>query len=170
MPDAHEWHWIDHKTLDQAGLHWKPARPVSGRWKTTDGYIHITRRAMTDAEIEAAEQYGLFRGKKKLFVKEHCLVAAIKYGGIPENCVVRHVNGVKDDNRPENLVLGTTQENTMDHDSARIQAIHWRDVAERQIIRIDALEHRVAELERIVSASMLRDPERCANMVKEALG
>ena len=82
---------------------------------------------MTDDDIKLAESHGLFRGKRKLFVNEHQLVAVKKYGKLPPHSVVRHLNGIKTDNRPENLVLGTTQENTMDHVTARMQAMYWRE-------------------------------------------
>jgi hypothetical protein len=143
-PAAREWHWINHKTLDQAGIKWKPlrreARP-DGRYSDGRGYISLSRRGMTDEEIGLAEKHSLFRGFKKGFVREHHLVAVKKYGALPPGMVVRHINGIKHDNRPENLILGTTQENTMDHDTARLQAMIWRE-------RCEMLECENAELRR----------------------
>jgi hypothetical protein len=81
---------------------------------------------MTDDDIALSEAHGLFRGTKKSFVREHHLAAVKKYGCIPPGHVVRHINGIKSDNSPGNLILGTTQENTMDHNTARLAAMMWR--------------------------------------------
>lgn len=83
---------------------------------------------MTQEEIELAQSHGLFRGERKTFVYEHRLVALKKYGSLSAADVVRHMNGVRTDNRPENLVRGTTQENTMDHNTARLMAMYWREM------------------------------------------
>jgi hypothetical protein len=127
MPSARGWHWIHHATLDYAGLRWKPYSKHNGRYIDSRGYVTLTRRGMTSEEVELAEEHGLFRGKRNTFVKEHHLVAVKKYGCLPSGMVVRHINGVRHDNRPENLLLGTTQENTADHDSARLAAMFWRE-------------------------------------------
>ena len=42
------------------------------------------------------------------------LVAAAWHGPRPDDAVVRHLNGVKTDNRPSNLCYGTAQENEAD--------------------------------------------------------
>ena len=52
---------------------------------------------------------------------EHRLIAAKKYGKEVIGKLVRHLNGEKADNRPENLVLGSHKENTMDHVSLRAE-------------------------------------------------
>lgn len=125
MPSSREWHWIEQSTTNWAGLRWKPIKSPSGRSVDKQGYVTLRRIGMTDEDIELAEQYGLFRGAKKAFVKEHRLVAAKKYRCDLSGMVVRHLNGIKTDNRPENLVIGTTQENTADHNTARLMAMFW---------------------------------------------
>lgn len=125
MPKARDWHWIDHKTLDVAGLRWQPKNARVGRWIGGDGYVTLCRSGMTTEDVELAQRFGLFRGTRRMYVKEHRLVAVKKYGFAP--AVVRHVNGVKHDNRPENIVGGTTQDNTADHNTARLEALYWRD-------------------------------------------
>lgn len=44
----------------------------------------------------------------------HSLIAEAFIGPRPEGQVVRHLNDVPTDNRPENLAYGTYQENEMD--------------------------------------------------------
>jgi hypothetical protein len=127
MPEARKWHWVDATSLRRGGIAWKPKNGYDGRRIDNNGYVVLTRRAMTSDEIALAEEFGLFRGGRQHFVKEHQLVAVKKYGQLPSNSVVRHLNGIKSDNRPENLVLGTTQENTMDHNTARLMAMYWRE-------------------------------------------
>lgn len=131
MPSARAWHWVDFHTLERSGIRWQPRREKTGRYLSSDGYVLLTRKAMTDAEIALADHHDLFRGARHSFLREHHLVAVKKYGGLPAGFVVRHINGDKADNRPENLVLGTTQENTMDHNSARLSAMVWRERFER---------------------------------------
>lgn len=138
MPSARDWHWVDFHTLEDVGIRWKPKSEKSGRRVGTSGYVILTRKGMTDEEIALATEHGLFRGAKRSFVKEHQLVAVKKYGYVPQ--VVRHMNGVKTDNRPENLVGGTTQENTMDHNTARIMTMYWHE-------RAAAAEAKLRELE-----------------------
>lgn len=126
---ARVWHWIYHACLDQAGIKWKPlannGRHSTGRFLNAD-YVILTRRGMTEEEIALASKLGLFGGRLNRYVREHRLVAAKKYGDITGK-VVRHINGIKHDNRPENLVIGTSAENNMDHNEARIKAMYWHN-------------------------------------------
>jgi hypothetical protein len=130
IPSAREWHWVGHKTILEAGMNWKYAKERTGRCINQNGYAILTRFGMTDDEISLAHEHNLFRGERKTFVLEHRLVALKKYGKIDSNHVVRHLNGIKHDNRPENLVLGTSKENTMDHNTARLMAMYWRERCE----------------------------------------
>lgn len=125
MPTAREWHWVDFHTIDRAGMKWKPAHIHTGRYTDSNGYVLLTRMGMTTEDIAISEKYFLFRGARKAFVREHHLVAVKKYQCILDGLVVRHVNGIKSDNRPENIIIGTTQENTMDHNTARLMAMYW---------------------------------------------
>lgn len=143
IPSARKWHWITHSHLDRVGISWKPFEVHDGRHQDSAGYVVLCRCGMTEEEIELAERNNLFRGARKNFVREHHLVAVQKYGGIPYGHVVRHLNGIKSDNRPENLVLGTTQENTLDHNTARLLAMYWREKYEEAQRKIDLLERNI---------------------------
>jgi hypothetical protein len=154
MPAARDWHWIDHHTLDRAEIKWKPYRQNDGRHINNSGYVVLTRRGMSEADIALAEKHGLFKGSRKAVVWEHQLVAARKYGTLPPDSVVRHMNGIKTDNSPENLVLGTTQENTMDHNTARLAAMYWRE-------RYDTLRRAVEQ--------GLKEPDGLTGALRRAL-
>lgn len=127
MPSAREWHWVDFHTIERAGGKWKPTKTRDGRFISGRGYLCLSRRGMTEDEIGLADQHNLWLGAKRARCPEHRLVAVKKYGSLPPNTVVRHVNGCKTDNRPENLVLGTVEENNMDHDTARRMAMYWHE-------------------------------------------
>jgi hypothetical protein len=128
IPSAREWHWIDFHTIARAGLAWQPATVRTGRWVNTQGYAQLTRRGLTTEDLTLALEHDLFfGGPRKTRVMEHQLVAVKKYGRIPPGWVVRHRNGVKSDN----LVLGSKLENNMDHETARLEAIFWRERCER---------------------------------------
>jgi hypothetical protein len=127
IPSAREWHWVDFHTLKDAGVSWQPRRKRPGRFVGHDGYVMLTPGGMTDEEVAIADEHGLWSGKKRTAVREHRLVAVKKFGRIPRGSYVRHLNGAKTDNRPENLVLGTTKENVRDHETARRVAMFWRN-------------------------------------------
>jgi hypothetical protein len=129
-PSARVWHWVDYGTLRRAGVTWKK---IDGEWTgrhiNPAGYVLLSRKALSKEDVILADKAGLFLGAKKIVLLEHRLVALKKYGHIPERSVVRHINGKKDDNRPCNLILGTTQDNTRDHRSATLLAMYWRERA-----------------------------------------
>ena len=139
MPSARIWHWVDFHTIERAGLKWKPVKENTGRYINPRGYVQLTRVGMTDEDIEISEKFHLFKGARKAFVLEHQLVAVKKYGHGIKGKVVRHINGNKTDNSSENLIIGTTQENTMDHNSARLNAIYWRKKYEDLLVKYEAL-------------------------------
>lgn len=126
MPKSRTWHWVDFHTLEHAGIKWKPKSEYTGRY-LANGYVLLTRRAMSEDDVVLAERHGLFRGSRKTFVREHQLAAVKKFGAIPKGHVVRHRNGIKSDNTEDNILLGTSYENTMDHNSARITAMYWHN-------------------------------------------
>lgn len=131
MKSAHDWHWIDFHALDRVGLSWKPIER-RGRYVAKDGYVFVTPSGMTEEEIALAELHQLWSPKvgsrqSGRRVPEHRLVALKKFGSIPLGHVVRHMNGIRSDNRPENLLLGTNAENHMDHNSARLAAMYWHN-------------------------------------------
>ncbi len=127
MPTARVWHWIDFHTVQNAGLPWQNGRVPTGRYKDGAGYILLTRRWLTEEDAAFADEFDLWRGKRHAFIREHHLVAVKKYRRSLKGFVVRHFNGIKDDNSPSNILIGTTAENIMDHNTARLMAIYWRN-------------------------------------------
>lgn len=136
--ECREWRWVAYGTLRTAGIKWESRQ--TGRHLNRSGYWMLTRAGMSAEDIQLAEQHELFQrtGNMKV-VLEHRLVALKKYGAIPKGSVVRHMNGDKLDNRPENLVLGTHKENHTDHRTAVLQMMYWREraqVAERKLAEL----------------------------------
>lgn len=73
---------------------WRKAKNpdyVPGRVKNNCGYI----------EIKAPDHP---RATKKGYVREHILVWEAVHGELPKGMIIHHLNGIKDDNRLENLV------------------------------------------------------------------
>lgn len=74
-----------------------------GKRMTSQGYIHIWNP-------------GHHRSMKNGYVPEHVLIAESKIGRrLFDNEVVHHINGIKDDNRAENLEVMTEQEHKSLH-------------------------------------------------------
>lgn len=104
---------------------------------------------MTVEEIAIADQYDLWMPPRRREVFAHRLEAAKKYRVSLIGKVVRHLNGKKTDNRPENLLIGTDAENMMDHETARRQMLYWKQrclQAEAQVALLQgqSLEEKVA--------------------------
>lgn len=122
------WGWRGRGAVAGAGIKWRT--PWSGR-SVSNGYVKLTMKALTAEQRRQATKYGVWyrRGgkTKSRYVLEHRLVAAVKYGGLPRDAVVRHLNGNKQDNRPENLAIGSKAENKMDHFEAYREMLRWRE-------------------------------------------
>lgn len=90
-----------HSTLPGQYDRWKglPPRPLK-QWRCRGGYLHVVLFA------------GCRSSRKRVVVSR--LVAEAFHGARPDGQVVRHLNGVRDDNRPENLAYGTGSENRSD--------------------------------------------------------
>ena len=102
---------------------WKNTELGGGRWKL-GGYVAVAKSTLNESEIE------LTVNDKLHYVLEHRLVMAKKLGRrIEKGEVVRHINGNKTDNRIENLVLGSHQENTMDHVTLRNELSIRKNIA-----------------------------------------
>lgn len=126
---AREWRWVSKGTLITGGVEWKPFQ--LGRHLNNNGYFMLTRRALSEEDIALAIEHDLFQRNGRFdSVLEHRLVAIKKYGKLEKGQVVRHLNGDKTDNRPENLVTGTHKENHTDHRTAVLQMMYWRERAE----------------------------------------
>ncbi len=135
-PSAREWHWVNSHQLRKAGVRdprLKTRAPLQ-RIRNVNGYVIIPKSVLNDEQRQVADKFNLWIGRKtSRYVLEHRLVAAVKYQQPLKGFVVRHINGIRHDNRPENLVLGTHQENVNDHVTARLDAIRYREQFEKAI-------------------------------------
>ena len=83
--------------VDPTGKVWKKYRGqvVRAEHKTPQGYLQVRKMV----------------NRKRYHTGAHRVVWEHFYGPIPEGCIVNHINGIKDDNRPENLEVSTHSEN-----------------------------------------------------------
>ena len=83
--------------------HWKGGRKIS------QGYVLVLKPDHPNAN-------------KTGYVREHVLIMSLHLGRpIAANEVVHHINGIRDDNRLENLVLMTRQEHTSNHTKGNVK-------------------------------------------------
>lgn len=102
-----------------------------GRYKNKSGYIFVLAPSHPSADS---------RG----YVKEHALVWEQTHGmPVPTGKIIHHLNGIEDDNRPENLVALTQAEHMKLHRTC----LKEMDGLER---RVDMLFNKVIELEYII--------------------
>jgi len=104
-------------------------------YSTGQGYREVDVRTLAP-EVQRFIKPMMKRRNFK--ITEHRLIAALRMGRIlSRDEVVRHLNGIKDDNRPENLIVGTVKDNNSDHDSIRKEVMVLR---EKERILAEALQ------------------------------
>lgn len=94
---------------------WRPIPSFESYEASSLGRIrwrHRVRKVSPDQKGYLRVSFWTEKGSRKFSV--HVLVAAAFHGERPDGSVTRHVNGDNSDNRPENLVYGTSIENEAD--------------------------------------------------------
>lgn len=111
------------------------------RYKDSQGYIVVKRPDVTT--------------NKRGYVMEHRAIWIDRYGKIPDDAVIHHKNGIKDDNRIENLELYYSN-----GDHRRVchgDPVLLADAAARQMKPFDLVDmmfiHAHLPLDRLVTAN-----------------
>lgn len=133
---------ITEKTLQELYIDKKMSAKVIGKEFGVDGGLiirrlvlfEIPRRSMSEAvklrempphsrRIKKIDGYiDLFNPITKKYEKEHRVVWARAHGPIPQGFVIHHKNGIKDDNRIENLeMMSAVEHNRME------TCRHWKN-------------------------------------------
>lgn len=98
----------------------RPIPALKGYWADRDGRIWSLRSGEPRLLSAVPDQSGYLGVTIKLAYRVrarrsvHQLVAAAFHGALPPGLQTRHLNGIKTDNRPENLAYGTAQDNADD--------------------------------------------------------
>lgn len=78
-------------------------------------------------------------------IKEHRAIMAIKLGRpLSSNEIVHHINGIRDDNRPENLEIFSTTNAYNRHHCCGVREIEVVEENKRLLEKIKELERRIA--------------------------
>jgi len=100
-----------------------------------NGYICINKSKLkylyTPEQVDLILKYLKPKIGGGMYLLEHRIVALLTFGpdAIKEGMVIRHIDGNKKNNSPENLTYGTPKENTNDHFSALRDMKMWRGMA-----------------------------------------
>lgn len=92
-------------------------------------WIHFD---MIESEIlQIASKHGVNLKRRVRYFQEHRVVAFRKYGEIvfEKGIMVRHLDGNKLNNTPNNLAIGYNQDNVNDHMTSRREVALWRSIA-----------------------------------------
>lgn len=103
----------------------------NGGIRNQSGYRWLHEDLIEPEILEAAKKAGYYMTKRAPYLQEHRVVAYRKYGpsAFDAGILIRHLDGNKSNNSPENLALGTIKENNEDHMSSRRSAAAWRNLA-----------------------------------------
>lgn len=97
---------------------WTEIPLFSGYFVNTVGEVASTHRGtlkkLSPIIDKGYVRYALWTDGHRVWKRAHQLVALTFIGPCPEGNEVRHLNGDRQDNRPENLAYGTSAENRHD--------------------------------------------------------
>lgn len=89
-------------------------RSRASRWPVKSGAVREWRLRKTRLDYKGYPRVALCRHGKNRHIRVHRLVLGAFVGPCPPGHEACHRNGIKHDNRPENLYWGTLQENRAD--------------------------------------------------------
>ncbi len=125
---------------------WRDVRAYPGYMVSDDGQVWGPRKLLKGVlNPDGYPVVRLYKDRKGRFFKVHQLVLLAFNGLRPSGMEARHLNGVKTDNRVENLRWGTRQENMADRErhgvvshgrERSMQCAHLRKLCEEDVLAI----------------------------------
>ena len=94
-------------TIDQQGCIWRIASKRGDRWNSATTHVPVARRRAEHRLTTGYLQIRSMTNYTRTNALAHRLVFLHFFGPLPPNLEINHKNGVKDDNRPDNLELVT---------------------------------------------------------------
>lgn len=98
--------------IDSAGRVWRIAARRWDRWRKATRSIPCERRRAEKTAGAGYLQIRVMLGGHRTHALAHRLVWLHFNGPIPDGITINHKNGIRSDNRPENLELATPAEQT----------------------------------------------------------
>ena len=118
--------WIKKLKVWTSKTNWNGGKTIH------QGYILRHRRTFTKNEFRLLQPMFKNYHKNERYIPEHRAIIALELGRILKRTeFVRHLDGNKQNNKRENLLLGSAKDNYLDHNSARILVIKLRAENER---------------------------------------
>ena len=129
---CHHCYVMNHSLIAQQGVHFQIKGKDNPHWTggkrtTKDGYVMVF--------IESNSPFISMRPQRDPYVLEHRLVMAQKLGRcLLRDEVVHHLNGVRTDNRPENLAL-VNSSNHERHTLEKLLQVRIRELEQIDVSR-----------------------------------
>ena len=76
-----------------------------------EGGVVYGRRGQPMTKLDSSGYIQVGHGRSKFYAKAHRMIWEAAHGPIPEGLQINHINGIKTDNRIENLEVVTPSEN-----------------------------------------------------------
>ena len=103
----------------------------NGGIKIAKGYRYLHYKLVEPEIVKMFQDSGMTIDARHAYIQEHRVVAARTFGRMATwpGILIRHKDGNKLNNVPNNLLIGTNQDNKDDHMTSIRKMLEWRTTA-----------------------------------------